>query len=157
MLAVVLSMLACVFAALCYAEFASLIPVAGSAYNYSYATLGEIFAWVVGWDLVLEYVVGCIAVAIGWSGYFVNIMKAIGIDLPVWCTAAPGTVPGAVINLPAVFINMLTATRWHKKQRQIHYHSGLYQGPCNMRLPCRGFSHVNSETGRLSYPLDLKA
>jgi APA family basic amino acid/polyamine antiporter len=107
MLSFVLSMLACVFAALCYAEFASILPVAGSAYNYSYATLGEIFAWVVGWDLVLEYVVGCICVSIGWSGYFVNILKAIGINLPVWCTAAPGTVPGAIINLPAVLIILI--------------------------------------------------
>jgi len=105
-----LSMLACVFSALCYAEFASLLPVAGSAYNYSYATLGEIFAWIVGWDLVLEYVVGCICVAIGWSGYFVNILKALGINLPVWCTAAPGTVPGAIINLPAVIIILVLTT-----------------------------------------------
>lgn len=102
-----ISMLACIFTALCYAEFASLLPVAGSAYNYSYVTLGEFFAWIIGWDLVLEYVVGSIAVAIGWSGYFVSILKTIGIDIPVWCSAAPGTVPGAVVNLPAALIVLL--------------------------------------------------
>jgi len=95
---------ACFFTALCYAEFASLIPVAGSAYNYAYATMGEFIAWIIGWDLILEYIVASIAVAIGWSGYFVSITKAMGIPLPVWCSGAPGTVPGALVNLPAVFI-----------------------------------------------------
>jgi basic amino acid/polyamine antiporter, APA family len=106
-LSFVLSMFACIFAALCYAEFASVLPVAGSAYNYSYATLGELFAWIVGWDLVLEYIVVSIAVAIGWSGYFVGILKAMGLNLPVWCTAAPGSVPGAIVNLPAAAIVLL--------------------------------------------------
>lgn len=106
-LSFVISMLACIFTALCYAEFAALIPVSGSAYNYSYATMGELFAWIIGWDLVLEYVVGSIAVAIGWSGYLVNILKAVGIELPVWATAAPGTAPGAFINLPAALIVLL--------------------------------------------------
>ncbi len=95
---------ACLFTAFCYAEFAALIPVAGSAYNYAYATMGEMIAWIIGWDLILEYIVASIAVAIGWSGYFVNILKAVGISLPVWCSNAPGTVPGAVINLPAVLV-----------------------------------------------------
>lgn len=99
-----LAMLACIFAALCYAEFASLLPASGSAYNYSYATLGELVAWIVGWDLVLEYLVGAITVAIGWSGYFVNILRAVGIAIPTWCSAAPGTAPGAIINIPAVCI-----------------------------------------------------
>ncbi|MEW6439967.1 MAG: amino acid permease [bacterium] len=98
---------ACAFAALCYAELASSIPVAGSAYNYAYASMGEIVAWIIGWDLILEYVVACIAVAIGWSGYFVSILKVVGISIPVWCSAAPGTVPGAVINLPAVMVVLL--------------------------------------------------
>lgn len=106
-LSFVISMLACIFTALCYAEFAALIPVAGSAYNYAYATLGEFFAWVIGWDLVLEYVVASIAVAIGWSGYFVTILHTMGIDLPAWCSGAPGTVPGAIINLPAIVIVLL--------------------------------------------------
>ncbi len=103
-LSFVISGLACLFTALCYAEFASLIPVSGSAYNYAYSTLGEAIAWIIGWDLILEYIVACIAIAIGWSGYFVNIMKAMGLSLPVWCSSAPGTIPGAVINLPAILI-----------------------------------------------------
>ncbi len=106
-LSFVISGAACAFAALCYAELASSIPVAGSAYNYAYATMGEMIAWIIGWDLILEYIVASIAVAIGWSGYFVNIVKAIGIQLPVWCSSAPGTVPGAIINLPAIFIVLL--------------------------------------------------
>jgi APA family basic amino acid/polyamine antiporter len=103
-LSFIISGAACAFAGLCYAELASSIPVAGSAYNYAYATMGEMVAWIIGWDLILEYIVACIAVAIGWSGYFVNIMAAIGIQVPAWCSAAPGTVPGAIINLPAIII-----------------------------------------------------
>jgi APA family basic amino acid/polyamine antiporter len=99
--------LACAFAALCYAEFASMLPVAGSAYTYAYATLGEVFAWMIGWDLILEYAVGSMTVAIGWSGYFQRILAGFGIALPAWMTAAPGAAPGAVINLPAMIIVML--------------------------------------------------
>lgn len=109
-LSFIISGAACAFAALCYAEFASLIPVAGSAYNYAYATLGEVVAWIIGWDLILEYIVASIAVAIGWSGYFVNILHALGIHLPVWCSHAPGTVPGAIINLPAISIVLFLTT-----------------------------------------------
>jgi len=69
LLSFVVSGLACAFAALCYAEFASMIPIAGSAYTYAYVTLGELFAWVIGWDLILEYSVSCMAIAIGWSSY----------------------------------------------------------------------------------------
>ena len=103
-LSYVLAGLACGFAALCYAEFASMIPVSGSAYTYSYATLGELVAWMIGWDLILEYAVGSMTVAIGWSGYFQRILAGFGVDLPAWMAAAPGTSPGAIINLPAVLI-----------------------------------------------------
>src|SRR4051794_3765351 len=72
----------CVFAGLCYAEFASMIPVAGSAYTYGYATLGEIFAWIIGWDLVLEYAFGAATVASGWSGYFISLLGDFGFKLP---------------------------------------------------------------------------
>src|SRR5207245_3784965 len=72
----------CVFAGLCYAEFASMIPVAGSAYTYGYATLGEIFAWIIGWDLVLEYAFGAATVASGWSGYLISLLGDFGIKLP---------------------------------------------------------------------------
>lgn len=80
-----------VFAALCYSEFASLVPMAGSAYTYGYATLGEFFAWIIGWDLILEYAVGAITVAIGWSGYMVSFLNGLGIHIPPELSAAAGT------------------------------------------------------------------
>src|SRR6058998_1255530 len=84
-LSFVLAGIACVFAGLCYAEFASLIPVAGSAYTYGYATLGEIIAWIIGWDLILEYAVGNMAVAVGWSGYFVQLCDSLfHLKFPLW-------------------------------------------------------------------------
>ncbi len=89
--------IACVFAALCYAEFASIIPVSGSAYTYAYATIGELLAWIIGWDLILEYAVASIAVAIGWSGYLVNLLAGLGIILPVWMTQPPFNVPAFII------------------------------------------------------------
>ncbi|HHY97620.1 MAG TPA: amino acid permease [Firmicutes bacterium] len=89
-------------AALCYAELASMVPVAGSAYTYSYIALGEIIAWVIGWNLILEYAVSAGAVSIGWSGYFVNLLRAAGIHLPRWATASP--LSGGVANLPAGII-----------------------------------------------------
>jgi basic amino acid/polyamine antiporter, APA family len=111
-LSYVMAGLACGFAALCYAEFAAMIPIAGSAYTYSYATLGEVFAWMIGWDLILEYAVGSMTVAVGWSGYFQRILAGFDIHLPTWMTAAPGTqvvlpdggVATAVFNLPAMLI-----------------------------------------------------
>lgn len=104
-LAYVAAGLACGFAALCYAEFASMIPISGSAYTYAYATLGEIFAWMIGWDLILEYAVGSMTVAVGWSGYFQRILAGFGVHLPAWMSAAPATgVEGALLNLPAMII-----------------------------------------------------
>src|SRR5688572_1681469 len=100
--------LACGFAALCYAEFASMVPIAGSAYTYAYASLGELVAWLIGWDLILEYAVGSMTVAIGWSGYMQRLLGGAGLELPVWMSAAPSAqLPGAVINLPAVIIVLL--------------------------------------------------
>jgi APA family basic amino acid/polyamine antiporter len=106
-LSFVLSGIACVLAALAYAEFAAMIPVAGSAYTYSYATLGEFIAWITGWNLVLEYGVASVAVAIGWSGYFVKLLSLAGIELPAWATHAPGGPEGGIINLPAVVIVLI--------------------------------------------------
>src|SRR6476469_976278 len=103
-LSYVLAGLACGFAALCYAEFAAMIPISGSAYTYAYATLGEIFAWMIGWDLILEYAVGSMTVAVGWSGYFQRILAVFDLHLPIWMMAAPAAAAGAVINLPAVLI-----------------------------------------------------
>lgn len=99
--------LACVFAALCYAEFASTVPIAGSVYSYSYFTLGEIVAWLIGWDLILEYGLAVSAVGTGWSGYFQNLLSGFGVALPVALTAAPGSAPGTMFNLPAFLIILL--------------------------------------------------
>src|ERR671935_850793 len=89
MLSYVVAGITCVFAALCYAEFASMAPVAGSAYTYAYTTMGELFAWIIGWDLVLEYAVGAATVANGWSGYFQSVLFKLGIVLPMALTGAP--------------------------------------------------------------------
>jgi APA family basic amino acid/polyamine antiporter len=102
-------------AALCYAEFASSVPVAGSAYTYAYATLGELVAWAIGWDLILEYALGAATVAVGWSGNVVSLLGDMGIRIPAAISAAPGTVitladgttATAVFNLPAVLISLL--------------------------------------------------
>ena len=119
--AVVLSMIlagiACGFAGLCYAEFASMIPIAGSAYTYGYATLGEFVAWIIGWDLMLEYLFGAATVAVGWSGNFVPFLKEFGITFPTAYSNAPFAVDaannfsrtGAVLNVPAmVLIGLMT-------------------------------------------------
>ena len=107
--------LACGFAGLCYAEFASMIPVAGSAYTYAYATMGELIAWIIGWDLILEYSLGAATVAVGWSGYVVSFLKDMGVNLPVEWTNARGleilengvAVGTGVFNVPAAMIALL--------------------------------------------------
>src|SRR3989339_521983 len=108
MVSYALAGLTCVFAALCYAEFASMAPVAGSAYTYAYTTMGELFAWIIGWDLVLEYAVGSATVANGWSGYFQSVLAKFGVALPAVLSKAPlvyheGTFvqTGSYVNLPA--------------------------------------------------------
>src|SRR5208337_205443 len=95
----IISGIVCAFAALSYAEFAAMVPVAGSAYTYGYASLGEIWAWIIGWDLILEYSVSIAAVAVGWSGYMVNLLTAVGIILPPGLVNPPGTSGGRVILL----------------------------------------------------------
>src|SRR6266853_1644795 len=122
--------IACAFAGLCYAEMASAVPVAGSAYTYSYATMGELVAWIIGWDLVLEYAMGAATVGVGWSGYFVSLLDYFGLHLPTsvtsaplrWCTSAdvtnavaaclqPGwNRTGSLFNLPAMLIVLLAST-----------------------------------------------
>src|SRR4051812_7422319 len=84
MMSFVLSGLGCAFAGLCYAEFAAMIPLAGSAYTYAYATLGELFAWIIGWDLTLEYAMGASTVSSGWSNHFIEFMHIFKIDIPLW-------------------------------------------------------------------------
>lgn len=104
-LSFIVSGLACAFAALCYAEFAAIVPVAGSAYTYSYASLGEFWAWIIGWDLILEYMVAIGAVAVGWSAYAVHLLEAVGIKLPKAITTSP--LEGGIVNLPAILIILL--------------------------------------------------
>lgn len=102
-LSFVIAGIVCLFAALCYAEFSTMIPVAGSAYTYCYTALGEIWAWIIGWDLILEYGLAISAVAIGWSGYFVVLLDSVGIILPD-AIAHPYGYDGGIINLPAIII-----------------------------------------------------
>lgn len=112
MISFIIAAVGCAFAGLCYAEFASMIPVAGSAYTYSYATMGEFIAWIIGWDLVLEYAVGAATVASSWSGYFSELFKSFGVALPPELMMTPfdtatltnGTVVHGILNLPAIFI-----------------------------------------------------
>jgi len=116
----VLAGLGCLFAGLCYAEFAAMIPIAGSAYTYAYATLGEFLAWIIGWDLILEYLFGAATVAVGWSGYFVALLNKLGVHLPAAFTAAPfewneatkhlDPVAGGVINVPAIVLVAMMST-----------------------------------------------
>src|SRR5919205_2455026 len=84
MLSFVISGLGCAFAGLCYAEFAAMIPLAGSAYTYAYATLGELFAWIIGWDLTLEYAMGASTVSSGWSNHFIEMLNIFNIKMPLW-------------------------------------------------------------------------
>jgi APA family basic amino acid/polyamine antiporter len=115
MLAFAIAGLVCIVAALCYAEIASMIPVAGSAYTYSYATIGEFFAWTVGWALIMEYAIAASAVSVGWSGYFTGTIlnEFLGIELPTWLRAGPlafGGAQGGLINLPALLIALLVTS-----------------------------------------------
>ncbi|WP_434111737.1 amino acid permease [Paraburkholderia caffeinilytica] len=111
-LSFILGGIACAFVGLCYSELAAMLPVCGSSYTYTYATLGELFAWVIGWDLILEYAMGAATVAVGWSGYIVSLLHNVGINIPPTMAAAPGTTVtladgstvAGVVNLPAVFI-----------------------------------------------------
>ncbi len=108
----IIAAVGCGFAGLCYAEFAAMIPVAGSAYTYAYATMGELMAWIIGWDLVLEYALSTATVAVGWSGYFTSLLAGFGISLPASLSAAPGqtvtlasgVIAHGVFNLPAALI-----------------------------------------------------
>ena len=121
-ISILITAIGCGFCALCYAEFASLVPIAGSAYTYSYATLGEFVAWIIGWDLIIEYAMGNVAVAVSWSGYFVELLKGLGMHIPAWLTTdlttalkTPGFMAAAphvggipiVFNLPAAAITAL--------------------------------------------------
>ncbi|HYO81124.1 MAG TPA: amino acid permease, partial [Bryobacteraceae bacterium] len=111
-LAFVFAAVGCAFAGLCYSEFSTMIPIAGSAYTYSYATMGELMAWIIGWDLVLEYAVGAATVAVSWSGYVASLLKDFGLYLPPRLIASPfaqitledGTTGYGLINVPAILV-----------------------------------------------------
>lgn len=105
-LSFLLAGVACALTALCYAEFAAMLPAAGSAYTYTYVAMGEFFAWMTGWNLILTYGVACVVVAIGWSGYFNNILQTLGLPLPAWAVHPPG-IDGGLVNLPAAVIVLL--------------------------------------------------
>src|SRR6202521_2145400 len=116
MLSFVVSGVTCIFAAFCYAEFASMVPVAGSAYTYAYATMGELFAWIIGWDLILEYAVASATVAHGWSHYFQDFLMFFNVKLPHVFTNAPFdydlntgkfVLTGTWVDLPAIAIALL--------------------------------------------------
>jgi APA family basic amino acid/polyamine antiporter len=119
----VVAALGCLFAGLCYAEFASMIPVAGSAYTYSYATMGEFIAWIIGWDLVLEYAVGAATVGISWSRYLVKFLEGFNVHLPVELTAGPWD--GGIINLPAVAIIVLMSLLLIKGTKESAFVNGI--------------------------------
>ena len=103
-LSMVISAVGCAFSGLCYAEFAAMVPVAGSAYTYAYATMGELLAWIIGWDLILEYALATSTVAVGWSGYFVSLAHDAGVTIPAAVAGPPG-----IVNLPAMIVVLLVA------------------------------------------------
>src|SRR5262252_4625508 len=106
MLSFVITAVVCAFTALCYAEFAALVPISGSAYTYSYATLGELVAWIIGWDLIIEYAMGNVAVAVSWANYFRTLLETIHINVPLWLATDYRTaakIPGLYENAPHLF------------------------------------------------------
>ena len=125
-LSFVLGAFACAFAGLCYAEMASTVPIAGSAYTYAYATLGEFIAWIIGWDLILEYALGAVTVAIGWSGYVVSFLKNLGIVVPDEFASC------------AVFLRRRRARL--ARHRRDHQHSGDAGDRCHFDVAGRGHS-----------------
>ena len=138
---------ACAFAGLCYAEFASMIPVAGSAYTYSYATMGEFIAWIIGWDLVLEYAVGAATVSISWSRYLVKLLHDVGIDLPTSLTLSPFE-DGGIINLPAIFIVVLMSLlliRGTKESAKVNAIIVLLKVLVVLTFIALGWGFINSE------------
>ena len=114
-LSFIVAAIGCGFAGICYSEFATMIPVAGSAYTYAYATMGELLAWIIGWDLVLEYAIGAATVSVGWSGHVLDLLRRFGIDLPPQLASSPfemvklanGTMVHGIANIPAILVIIL--------------------------------------------------
>lgn len=143
-------------AAFCYAEFASTVPIAGSAYTYGYATLGEFVAWIIGWDLILEYAFGAATVSVGWSGYFISLMNDLGVPFPASLSAAPGTVVKlvdggevtAVFNLPAFFIAgaiTLLLVKGIKESANFNTFIVIIKTSVVILFIVAGFSYINME------------
>jgi basic amino acid/polyamine antiporter, APA family len=105
-ISMIISAIGCAFSGLCYAEFSAMVPVAGSAYTYAYATIGELVAWIIGWDLILEYALSVATVAVGWSGYLVSFARDLGVVIPPWLASPP---PEGLFNLPAALIVLVVA------------------------------------------------
>jgi len=158
-LSFILSGITCALAALCYAEFAAMIPVAGSAYTYSYATLGEFLAWLTGWNLILEYGVACVAVAIGWSGYFNNILKLCGLELPYWATHPPVPMEALRTSRPQSSSSSSQASSLSESKKA----QGPRAGSCWSNSPSLCFSSLSAvhpstrQTGLRSCHSDLPA
>lgn len=152
-----LAAFACAFAGLCYAEFASMIPVAGSAYTYSYATMGEFMAWIIGWDLVLEYALGAATVSVSWSRYLLELLHKYNIDLPHSLIVSPwetlqlgdGTViTGGIINLPAIFIVVLLSLvliRGTQESATMNNFLVILKVSVVLTFITLGWSHINPE------------
>ena len=152
----VIAAIGCAFAGLCYAEFASMIPVAGSAYTYSYATMGRFVAWIIGWDLVLEYAVGAATVSISWSRYLEKFLGLFNLHLPPqyimspWDTAtlADGTVVSGIINLPAVFIVVLVSLLLIKGTKESALFNNIIVAikvAVVLVFICLGWAYINSD------------
>ena len=118
MLSFVLSGLGCAFAALCYAEFAAMIPLAGSAYTYAYATLGELFAWIIGWDLTLEYAMGASTVSSGWSNHFIELLNIFHIKMPLWLAYDHWTALETAENMVALQMTRAGSPGWLRVRRR---------------------------------------
>jgi APA family basic amino acid/polyamine antiporter len=149
----IIAAIACGFAAMCYAEFASTVPVAGSIYTYSYAVLGELVAWMIGWDLLLEYGLATSTVAVGWSGYFQSLLHGWGVDLPAALSAAPGAREGVhtIMNLPALVI-MLVLT-WMlslgvRESARVNNVMVVIKIAVVLLFIVFGFGHVNTDNWR---------
>ena len=157
-LSFVLAGVTCAFSALSYAEMASTIPVAGSAYTYSYATMGELIAWIIGWDLILEYGVSVAAVAVGWGGYLNELLdSAFGFTLPDSISQPPGE--GGVVNLPAVFVVLAVAALLIAglPRERAHQHGDgrdqdLDPGACSSCSPSRRSTRTTSSRSRRRGP-----
>lgn len=161
----IIAAVGCAFAGLCYAEFASMIPVAGSAYTYSYATMGRLMAWIIGWDLVLEYAVGAATVSISWSRYLVKFLDHFNLHLPAQMTMSPfdtaslsdGSIVSGVINLPAVFIVVLVSMlliKGTKESSSVNNFIVALKIAVVLVFICLGWSYINEANYKPYIPIN---